>query len=126
VCRATLDVALAATRPGRRGWEVHEEACAHMESLGFRRDGHAMGHQIGRDEQDPGPWLGDRADLQRPADAAIEANMVVTLDPTMNRAGLDNPGGFAMGVEEMAAVGQNGAALLFPPQEEIYRVRFSH
>jgi Xaa-Pro aminopeptidase len=123
-CRATLDYSVKAIRAGRPGWEVHEDVWAYFESLGYRRDRHSYGHQIGRTAHDAGPWLGERANPYRPALAPLEENMVVTLDPTINRVGQDNPDAYSMGMEEMGIVGKDGGAFVTPPQEEIYRVRF--
>ncbi|MBM3449735.1 MAG: aminopeptidase P family protein [Armatimonadetes bacterium] len=122
-CRATLDYSVKAIRAGRPGWEVHEEVWAHFESQGFKRDRHSYGHQIGRTAHDAGPWLGERTNPYRPAEARLEENMVVTLDPTINRVGQDNPDAYSMGMEEMGIVGKDGGTFVHPPQEEIYRVR---
>lgn len=123
VCQATLEHSLKELRAGRPGWEVHDAAWAFMERHGFIRDRHSYGHQIGRREHDAGPWLGDRADTYRPAEGRLAPNMVVTLDPTINRVGQSNPGVYSIGMEEMATVGQERGELLYPAQGDLFLIR---
>ncbi len=123
-CQASLAGALKALRPGRPGYEVHEEAWVYVEECGFPRDNHSYGHQIGREAHDAGPWLGERANPYRPAEGRLEAGMVVTLDPTINRVGISRPDAFCMGCEEMAEVTEGGGRLLHEPQDELWVARF--
>jgi Xaa-Pro aminopeptidase len=123
VCRATLEQSLRELRAGRSGWEVHEAAWTFMERQGFVRDRHSYGHQIGRREHDAGPWLGDKADIHRPAGGRLEPNMVVTLDPTINRVGQSNPGAYSVGMEEMGIVGRERGELLYPAQADLFLLR---
>lgn len=123
-CADSLDVAIKGLRPGRPGYEVHEEAWAELERHGFPRDQHSYGHQIGCREHDAGPWLGDRANPYRSAEGILQEGMIVTLDPTINRVGMPDPHTFCMGMEVMADVTLSGAVLLHEPQKEIWVVRF--
>jgi Xaa-Pro aminopeptidase len=123
-CRASLKVALRALRPGRPGYEVHEEAWAALEAHGFRRDNHSYGHQVGHKAHDAGPWLGERENLYRPSEGILEKGMIVTLDPTINRVGAPDPTCYCMGIEVMAEVTGDGGVLLHEDQKEIWTVRF--
>jgi Xaa-Pro aminopeptidase len=123
-CTSSLDVALKALRPGRPGYEVHEEAWEALETHGFKRDKHSYGHQVGRRAHDAGPWLGERANRYRPAEGILEAGMIVTLDPTINRVGISHPDHYCMGIEAMAEVTQDGGVLLHEAQEDIWAVEF--
>ena len=123
VCHETLTSSLRELRTGRPGYEVHNAAWTVMEQLGFKRDQHSFGHQIGRRAHDAGPWLGDKDNIYRPATGLLQENMVVTLDPTMNRVGKTNAHSYSVGLEEMAIVKANGGELIQAPQREIYLVR---
>jgi len=118
-CRAAADYALALLEPGAWGDEVHDRAWAKLEEFGFPRDGHSYGHQIGRQVHDAGIWLGDADNPYRPAKGRLAANMVVTLDPTINRVGISSPDWYSMGVEDIAVVTEEGGRLLHAPQENI-------
>ena len=122
VCQRTIEAARAALVPGAFGYEVDEIAWSAMEAMGYARDGHAFGHQVGRRSHDAGVWLGPPGNPYRPSKGRIEANMVFTLDPTINRVGLRNPGASCMGMEEMALVTPDGGRLLIPPATHIYCV----
>jgi Xaa-Pro aminopeptidase len=123
-CLKTLHHSVSELKAGRPGYEVHDAAWEYMESLGFVRDGHSYGHQLGRRAHDAGPWLGEKENPYRPAQGILQENMVVTLDPTMNRVGMGNPGCYCVGLEEMGVVGLDGGKLIQEPQNEIYLVRF--
>jgi Xaa-Pro aminopeptidase len=123
VCRKTLEFSVRELRAGRPGYEVHDATWAFMERLGFARDRHSYGHQIGRRAHDAGPWLGERANPYRPAEGLLQENMVVTLDPTMNRVGMTNPGYYSMGMEEMGIVKKDRGRLLWPAQPHIFEIR---
>lgn len=118
-CRASADHALSLLKPGALAYEVHHEAWAVVEAHGFKRDKHAYGHQIGRQVHDTGVWLGDKENLYRPADGRLVADMVVSLDPTINRIGISEPEAFSMGVEDMGRVTLAGGELLNEPQREL-------
>jgi Xaa-Pro aminopeptidase len=117
-CRESADFALTRLKPGAWAHEVHHAAWEVVEKHGFRRDPHAYGHQIGRQIHDAGVWLGDLENLYRPARGQIAADMVFSLDPTINRQEAD-PAWWSMGVEDMARVTPDGGELLNRPQREI-------
>ncbi len=118
-CRASADFARSLLTPGQWGYDVHEYAWSKLEEFGFPRDDHSYGHQIGRQVHDAGTWLGDADNPYRPAKGRLENNMVVTLDPTINRVGNPNPEWFSMGVEDIAMVTSEGGVLLHEQQSEI-------
>jgi len=123
-CRASLEVAQRALRPGRPGYEVHEEAWTVLEEYGFPRDKHSYGHQVGHGAHDAGPWLGERENPYRPSEGVLTNGMIVTLDPTINRVGTPDPTCYCMGIEVMAEVTDDGGVLLHEDQKEIWTVRF--
>jgi Xaa-Pro aminopeptidase len=122
-CQSALELSRRASVPGAWGYEVHDLAWAEMRRYGYSYDHHSWGHQIGRRAHDAGVWLGDRANRFRPSESRLEENMVVTLDPTINRVKVNDPGVFSMGMEEIAVVKPGGASYLFPPPKEIVCVR---
>ena len=122
-CRATLEVSRTACVQGAWGYDVHEIAWAEMERHGFVRDIHSYGHQVGRRAHDTGVWLGEKANPFRPATSQLEKNMVVTLDPTINRVTINNKGYFSMGMEEECIITGGEGKYLWPPQDDIFLVR---
>jgi Xaa-Pro aminopeptidase len=122
-CHASLDASLKALTAGRPGYEVHDIGWAALEECGFVRDEHSYGHQLGRRAHDAGPWLGDKENQFRPATGLLGEQMIVTLDPTINRVGIQNPGCYSVGMEEMGIVGKSEGTLLQPAQKDIYLVR---
>ncbi len=118
-CRASVDRSLELLRPGNWAYDVHEGAWEAMEAFGFKRDKHAYGHQIGRQVHDAGVWLGNRDNPYRPAEGKLMNDMVLTLDPTMNRVGITDPTWWSMGVEDIGRVTESGGELLHEPQEQI-------
>lgn len=118
-CRRSVDRALDILRPGALAYEVHHDAWRAMEEPGFVRDKHSYGHQIGRQVHDAGVWLGELENPYRPADGRLKADMVVTLDPTMNRVGITDPTWWSMGVEDIARVTPDGGELLHASQDRI-------
>jgi Xaa-Pro aminopeptidase len=122
-CWATLELSRKLIVPGAWGYEVHDAAWAEMQRHGFSCDLHSYGHQVGRRAHDAGVWLGERTNKYRPAEARLEKNMVVTLDPTVNRVAVNDPGYFSMGMEEMAIVSEGEGKYLVPPPKEITCVK---
>lgn len=118
-CRESADHSLTLLKPGAWGYDVHHGAWEIVEKHGFARDAHSYGHQIGRQVHDTGVWLGEKDNLYRPADAKLSADMVVTVDPTINRVGISEPEGYSMGIEDIARVTPAGGELLHPIQKEV-------
>ena len=98
---------------------MHEAAWAKLEELGFPRDRHSYGHQIGRQVHDAGVWLGEADNPYRPAKGRLQAGMVVTLDPTINRVGISREDCYCVGVEDIALVTEAGGVRLHNPQNEV-------
>ena len=118
-CRASADFALTLLKPDAWGYDVHEAAWGKLEELGFPRDKHSYGHQIGRQVHDAGVWLGEAGNPYRPAKGQLQAGMVVTLDPTINRVGISREDCFSVGVEDIAMVTETGGVLLHAAQDEV-------
>lgn len=118
-CRESADFALTLLKPGAWGYDVHEAAWARLEELGFPRDRHSYGHQIGRQVHDAGVWLGEADNPYRPAKGRLQAGMVVTLDPTINRVGISREDCYCVGVEDIALVTEAGGIRLHSPQNEV-------
>lgn len=117
-CRAAIESAAQALRPGARGWEVDAIARSSITDAGYAEFGHGLGHQLGRAAHDGGTLLGPR--LPRYGDAPlgrVEAGNVFTLE-----LGVDVPGHGRLGLEEDVLVTDGGVEWLSVPQRELWIV----
>jgi Xaa-Pro aminopeptidase len=121
-------VALAAMKPGVRGYDVDKAQRDWMKEVGSEWVMWGTGHPVGYWAHDVGPALSGAQREGPPAGAALR-----TLRPGQTFAfdGFHSwklPGGAGAGtktisVEEMAVVTPTGAEYLIPPQEELVLIR---
>ncbi|MDY7233215.1 M24 family metallopeptidase [Hyalangium rubrum] len=115
-------VALAAIKPGARGWDVDKAQRDWMREAGSEPVPWGTGHSVGYWAHDVGPALSG-AQKGQPAQGAsariIRPGQVFAFDgffawklPTLGETK-------TISVEEMAVVTQTGAEYLIPPQEEL-------
>jgi Xaa-Pro aminopeptidase len=114
-------VALAALRPGARGWDVDAAQRAWMRSAGSAPVMWGTGHPVGYWAHDAGPALSG-AQKGQPAQGAnarrVQPGQVFAFDGFFAWA-LPEGGTKTLSVEEMALVTPEGAEYLVPPQEEL-------
>ncbi len=120
--------ALAAMKPGVRGWDVDKAQRNWMQEAGSLPVRWSTGHPVGYWAHDVGPSLGG---AQRGGQA--RGNGVRMLRPGQTFAfdgffkwGIEIDGkkvSKTISVEEMAVVTKNGAEYLIPPQEELILIR---
>jgi len=95
------EAALEAVRPGPTGREVDAVARGIIERAGHAEHfGHGLGHGVGLEVHE-GPRLSQRSDT------ALEAGMVVTVEP-----GVYVPGAVGVRIEDLVVVGEDGPVVL--------------
>jgi Xaa-Pro aminopeptidase len=117
-------IALAAMKPGVRGYDVDKAQREWMETAGSLPVKWGTGHPVGYWAHDIGPYLGGG---QYQAPPSGDALRVLRPGQTFAFDGffcweVDHKGGKAekmISVEEMAVVTEDGAEYLIPPQEEL-------
>jgi Xaa-Pro aminopeptidase len=116
---ASVDVGVAALRPGVAGWEVDAAARASLVGAGYSEPMHALGHQLGRSAHDGGTTLAPRWDRYGAAPlGTVEVGNVFTVE-----YGAAVPGRGYIGVEEDLVVTADGVEWLSTPQRELWLVR---
>ena len=114
-------VALAAMRPGVRGYDVDAAQRAWMKEAGSEHVMWGTGHPVGYWAHDMGPGL---SGAQRPGPPSgsvlrlLEPGQVFAFDGFFSWPLLGD-GTKTLSVEEMAVVTEGGAEYLIPPQEEL-------
>ena len=116
---ASIDVGVAALRPGIAGWEVDAAARTSLVDAGYPEPMHALGHQLGRSAHDGGTTLAPRWDRYGAApDGRVEVGNVFTVE-----YGAAVPGRGYIGLEEDLVVTADGVDWLSSPQRELWLVR---
>jgi Xaa-Pro aminopeptidase len=114
-------VALAAMRPGVRGYDVDAAQRAWMREAGSEPVMWGTGHPVGYWAHDMGPGL---SGAQRPGPPSgsvlrrLAPGQVFAFDGFFSWP-LEGGGTKTLSVEEMAVVTETGAEYLIPPQEEL-------
>ncbi len=114
-------VALAAMKPGVRGYDVDAAQRAWMKEAGSEHVIWGTGHPVGYWAHDMGPGL---SGAQRPSPPSgsllrlLEPGQVFAFDGFFSWP-LPAGGTKTLSVEEMAVVTEDGAEYLIPPQEEL-------
>jgi len=114
-------VALAAMKPGVRGYDVDAAQRAWMKEAGSEHVMWGTGHPVGYWAHDMGPGL---SGAQRPGTPTgtvlrrLETGQVFAFDGFFSWP-LPGGGTKTLSVEEMAVVTEDGAEYLIPPQEEL-------
>lgn len=117
-------IALAAMKPGVRGYDVDKAQRDWMEKVGSLPVMWSTGHPVGYWAHDMGPSLGGAQTGREPAGAALRL-----LQPGQTFAfdgffcwkleGVEPEATKTISVEEMAVVTETGAEYLIPPQEDL-------
>jgi Xaa-Pro aminopeptidase len=112
--REALELACREAVPGARGWNLQETVCGQLAGRGYRTpishpgtlEGyvHGLGHGVGYE-------LHELPSFKRQAaeEGTIEEGDVLTLEPGLYDP---SPGGYGVRLEELVAVGSDGAELL--------------
>lgn len=119
-------IALAALKPGVRGWDVDAAQRAWMRASGSEPVKWGTGHPVGYWAHDAGPALsgaqlgkpaaGDNARIVRPGQVFAFDGFFTWKLPSQGETK-------TLSVEEMAVVTETGAEYLIPPQEELILIR---
>ena len=113
-----IDTALAAIKPGVKGYEVDAAARQFIVDAGFPEIRHATGHQIGRRCHDGGTTLAPRWDRYKDAPyGVLEAGMLFAVEPTV----LQDDGPCVI-VEENVLVTEQGVEVLSERQRGLVLV----
>ncbi len=115
----SVNLALQAVKPGKKGCEVDALARGHIVARGYPEYPHGLGHQVGRSTHDGAGMLGPRWERYGSSiELPLEVGQVYTIEPRLPIAGH----GVAT-VEEMVVVTPNGYEFLSHPQRQIYLIR---
>ena len=122
--RDAMHEAIAAIRPGVRGFEVDAIARRHLEENGIPAYTHALGHQIGRNVHDGGTTLAPlNARYGERGLPELRAGEVYTVEPVVHgRTGVD---GAPIGHEQDVLVTEDGVEVLSTSLQAMPLVRGS-
>lgn len=122
---AALQLAAGLARPGVRGWELQEAVCARLAAAGWptpishpgteRGYVHNLGHGIGFELHDL-PSFREKA---LPEDSVLEPGDVITLEPGLYEPLADSAEGWAVRLEDLVVVGEEGIENLTPLPYEL-------
>ncbi len=119
VIKESIQMAAAAIKPGKAGWEIDKIARDYIVENGYDEYPHGLGHQVGRVAHDGGALLGPRWERYGNLPyIPIEAGNVFTIEPR-----LTIPGYGIATIEEIVWVKDDGVEFLSPPQTEIYLIK---
>jgi Xaa-Pro aminopeptidase len=114
--RAAIDAAMAALRPGTRGYAVDAAGRAVIEAAGYPTIRHSVGHQVGRNCHDGGTLLGPRRATPRPeVEGQVKVGEIYAIEPTVIQDG----GLPCMLVEEDVLVTADGVRVLSRRQDDL-------
>ncbi len=115
VVKTIIDKTAASCRPGKLGFEIDALARKILTDNGYPEYQHALGHQLGRDAHDGGAVLGPKWDRYGATPMIpLEPGNVFTLELGIKLSEI----GY-VGLEEDAALKEEGVLFLCPPQEEL-------
>lgn len=118
--QGALELSKRLSRPGVRGWTVQEAVCDHLGALGYptpishpgTTNGyvHNLGHGVGFDLHEYPSFR-----KQAGAEGVLRAGDVITLEPGL----YDPEAGWAVRLEDLAVVEENGLEILTPLPYEL-------
>ncbi|MFH1213141.1 MAG: Xaa-Pro peptidase family protein [Candidatus Neomarinimicrobiota bacterium] len=115
----SVRLAIAAIRPGKKGFEIDRIAREHIIANGYPEYQHGLGHQVGRSTHDGAGMLGPRWERYgETVNLPLEIGQVFTIEPRLPIEGY----GVAT-VEEMVVITATGCEYLSHPQEILYYSR---
>ena len=116
--------AVAAMRPGAKGWEVDAAAREIVTAAGYPEFFHSTGHPVGREAHGAGPSLGPKGVKYGSAvELELEQGQIFAVEPSVMLRREEEDGAWIINVEEEVLVTSEGAVYLSAPQEELYLLR---